>query len=63
MAKDKLNKVVGNSFEDLKDEEMKKTQGAGDTDAETLDLLKSAIMPPSPLSLDAFLNLTQKIFG
>ena len=63
MAKDKLNKVVGNSFEDLKDEEMKKTQGAGDTDAETHGLLKSAIMPPSPLSLDAFLNLTQKIFG
>ena len=36
MSKDKLNKAVGNSFEDLKDEEMEKTQGAGDTDAETL---------------------------
>ena len=34
MSKDKLNKAVGNSFEDLKDEEMKKTQGAGDTEAE-----------------------------
>ena len=53
----KNNKAVGDSFEDLKDEEMKKTQGAGDTDAETL------ILPSSPLSLDAFLNLTQKIFG
>ncbi len=36
MAKEKMNKVVGNSFEDLKDEEMKKTQGAGDVEGETI---------------------------
>ncbi|RKM59701.1 hypothetical protein D6856_10840 [Butyrivibrio sp. XB500-5] len=34
MAKEEMNKAVGNSFEGLKDEEMKKTQGAGDTEAE-----------------------------
>ena len=35
MAKEKQNKVVGNSFEDLKLDEMAKTQGAGDTEGET----------------------------
>ena len=43
MAKDKLNKVVGNSYEDLKDDDMKKTQGAGDTNAETTPVVLSAI--------------------
>ena len=38
MSKKDLNKAVGNSFEDLKDEEMAKTQGAGDTEAETITL-------------------------
>ena len=55
MAKDKLNKAVGNSFEDLDDAEMKKTQGAGDTDAETV--------PASPLSIGLIMDLTQKLFG
>ena len=36
MSKKDLNKAVGNAFEDLKDEEMAKTQGAGDTEAETI---------------------------
>ena len=34
MSKEKQNKVVGNSFEDISAEEMAKTQGAGDTEAE-----------------------------
>ncbi len=38
MAKDKINKAVGNAFEDLENEEMEKTQGAGDTEAETTPL-------------------------
>ncbi len=61
MAKDKLNKAVGNSFEDLNDEEMINNQGAGDTQAETLDVLKT--MPSPPPTLDVFLGLTKKIFG
>ncbi|RKM55314.1 type 2 lantibiotic [Butyrivibrio sp. X503] len=36
MSKENLNKVVGNSFEDLKDVDMANIQGAGDTDAEGL---------------------------
>ena len=43
MAK-KTDKVVGNSFEDLKLEEMAKTQGAGDTEAETATILLSTII-------------------
>ena len=31
----KLNQVVGASFEEMDTEDMKKTQGAGDVDAET----------------------------
>ena len=52
MAKEEMNKAVGNSFEDLKGEEMKKTQGAGDTEAETLAVLTisqattSIFLPP-----------------
>ncbi|RKM59698.1 type 2 lantibiotic [Butyrivibrio sp. XB500-5] len=34
MSKENLNKVVGNSFEDLKDVDMANIQGAGDTEAE-----------------------------
>ncbi|MEE3494011.1 MAG: lichenicidin A2 family type 2 lantibiotic [Butyrivibrio sp.] len=35
MAQEKINEVVGNSFEDLKIDEMTEIQGAGDVDAET----------------------------
>ncbi len=35
MAQEDINKVVGDSFEDLKTDEMVQTQGAGDVDAET----------------------------
>ncbi|MBR4831111.1 MAG: lichenicidin A2 family type 2 lantibiotic [Butyrivibrio sp.] len=35
MAQEKINEVVGESFEDLKIDEMSETQGAGDVDAET----------------------------
>ena len=34
MSKENLNKVVGNSFEDLKDVDMANIQGAGDVEAE-----------------------------
>ena len=54
MSKKDLNKTVGNSFEDLKDEEMAKTQGAGDTEAETL----SALMKTVELTY----NLSKKLF-
>ena len=43
MAKEKQNKLVGNTFEDLKENEMAKTQGAGDTDAETWSAVLSVI--------------------
>ena len=33
MAQEKINEVVGESFEDLKIDEMSETQGAGDVDA------------------------------
>ncbi|RKM59700.1 type 2 lantibiotic [Butyrivibrio sp. XB500-5] len=57
MAKDKLNKVVGNSFEDLKDDDMKKTQGAGDTNAETTPVVLSAIYGiPAVISIIASTN-------
>lgn len=35
MAQEDINKVVGDSFEDLKEDEMVQTQGAGDVDPET----------------------------
>ncbi|RKM59699.1 type 2 lantibiotic [Butyrivibrio sp. XB500-5] len=53
MSKDKLNKAVGNSFEDLKDEEMEKTQGAGDTDAETWTVLAN-------ITIQTIVSLFQK---
>ncbi len=48
----KNNKAVGDSFEDLKDEEMKKTQGAGDTEAETTGLIRTATLRFSVLGED-----------
>ncbi|RKM55309.1 type 2 lantibiotic [Butyrivibrio sp. X503] len=48
----KNNKAVGDSFEDLKDEEMKKTQGAGDTEAETIGLIRTATLSFSVLGED-----------
>ncbi len=44
MSKENLNKVVGNSFEDLKDVDMANIQGAGDTDAETLSSIVKTII-------------------
>ncbi len=41
MAKEKINNVVGDSFEDLKIDEMAQTQGAGDVDAETTPVVVS----------------------
>ena len=35
MAQEKINEVVGDSFEDLKLDEMTEIQGAGDVDPET----------------------------
>jgi len=35
MSKENINSIVGDSFEDLKDEEMTNVQGAGDVDAES----------------------------
>ena len=52
MAKDKLNKAVGNSFENLKEDEMKKTQGAGDTEAENFGcLLLKTVLDKLKISL------------
>jgi len=38
----KLNQVVGASFEEMDAEDMKKTQGAGDVDAETTPAVVTA---------------------
>ena len=38
---EKMNNVVGDSFEDLEMDEMTMVQGAGDVDAETLPVLLS----------------------
>lgn len=35
MSKENIKNIVGDSFEDLKDEEMTNVQGAGDVDAES----------------------------
>ncbi|MBO4456623.1 MAG: lichenicidin A2 family type 2 lantibiotic [Butyrivibrio sp.] len=42
MAQEKINNVVGDSFEDLKIDEMTEIQGAGDVDAETTPVLIAA---------------------
>ena len=52
MAKEEMNKAVGNSFENLKEDEMKKTQGAGDTEAENFGcLLRKTVLDNLKISL------------
>lgn len=40
----KLNQVVGASFEEMDTEDMKKTQGAGDVDAETTPVVLVSVV-------------------
>ena len=47
MAQEKINEVVGDSFEDLKVDEMAQTQGAGDVDAETTPVISATIVSAS----------------
>ncbi len=49
MAKEKMNKVVGNSFENLKEDDMKKAQGAGDTEAEIFAVISRRLTISGPL--------------
>ena len=66
MAKEKQNKVVGNSFEDLNIDEMSNIQGAGDTEAEgwkSVVKSVSAVLEISAASYELSKGLTESIWG
>jgi len=46
----KLNQVVGASFEEMDTEDMKKTQGAGDVDAETTPVVLVSVVATAAVS-------------
>ena len=62
MAQEEINKVVGDSFEDLKVEEMTDIQGAGDVDAETTPVISATIVSASA-SFEVSVRVTKTCNG
>ncbi|MBR4669355.1 MAG: lichenicidin A2 family type 2 lantibiotic [Butyrivibrio sp.] len=56
MSKKDLNKVVGASYEDLNEEDMKQTQGAGDVDPEVATPVLSMVGPIASISVTVIIN-------
>ncbi|SFU96325.1 mersacidin family lantibiotic [Butyrivibrio sp. INlla21] len=65
MAQEKINEVVGESFEDLKEDEMLQTQGAGDVDAETTPAItvSAAVVIGGSLGFEATVKVTKTCNG
>ena len=60
MGKKELDKIVGAAYEDLEQEDMQQTQGAGDVEAEIYPTIVTPIVNPvSPAGLS--LSMTTKI--
>ena len=62
MSNEKLKKIVGAAFENINLDEMKKIQGAGDTEAETLSFVLDS-SKSCAVAISSIASMVSGIFG